>query len=547
MTRREIVRVFERLAFAAELRSDPRASAWKGAAWALRQLDEDLAVLLEERRLAKVRGIGPKSAALIADLLDGIEPGVVKEMESALPEGLFEVRTVKGLGAKKIKTLWIDLGITTLGELEYACRENRLVTLKGFGAKTQTKVLEQIEEARRNARKRRRDQATTLALQLLAGVRKIPGVLRAEVVGDLPRGLELIETFSLLVAAAPDALATLPETVAEKLKAPADVAIVCVSPNDFGRVSIEHTSDGVHRDALRQHATSIGVDWDTLAAERADAVYEALGLWPTPPERRDNAVLVQRGSPPIEYVTRASLRGALHNHTTASDGSHSLRAMRDAAAAAQLAYLGISEHSESAFYARGLDQDRLRAQILEIEALNQEGSACVLLTGVESDILDEGALDYPGTFLQELEVVIASVHKRVKHDVTQATDRLVAAALNPHTAVIGHPTGRLLLGRPAVEIDAARFLDACATSGCAVELNANPARLDLSVEHLGLARERGVPVSIAADAHAMRELDNLDHGVAVARRAGLKPEHVLNCKSLPDLRAWLDARPARQA
>lgn len=530
MTRREVVRVFERLAFAAELLDDRRARAWKNAAWALRQLDEDLAILLEERRLASVRGIGPSTSAMVADLLDGLEPAAVAELEAQVPAGLFEVKRIKGLGGKKIKTLWKDLGVASLGELEYACRENRLVDLRGFGPKTQSKVLQQIEELRANAKKRRRDQAEKVAHEALAQLRRA-GATRAEVVGDLPCGCELVEALGVVACAPAPLDVALPE----------GVVLTQVPEPAFGRAVLERTSEPAHLDALHAHAASRGVAWETIDASSAEAVYRALGLLPTPPERRRDAVLVLEGQAAPELVTRAALRGALHNHTTASDGSHSLRAMRDAAAAAQLGYLGITEHSESAFYARGLDAARLAAQAEEIAALNAEGSVCALLTGVESDILEDGSLDYEDAILAPLEVVVASVHKRVRHDRAAATERLVRAASHPHSRVIGHPTGRLLLARPGTEFDLDSVLRACREHGTAIELNANPARLDLCVEHLEAARDAGVLVSIAADAHSVGELQNLAHGVALARRAGLRPEHVLNCQPLAELRAWLSA------
>jgi DNA polymerase (family 10) len=245
-------------------------------------------------------------------------------------------------------------------------------------------------------------------------------------------------------------------------------------------------------------------------------------------------------------VRREDLRGALHNHTTASDGTASLAEMRAAASAWGLEYLGVSEHSEAAFYARGLDAIRLRAQRAEIADANARVAGPVLLTGVESDILDDGALDVPGDILAELEVVVASVHKRLGQGREAMTARLVCAVRSPWTDVLGHPTGRLLFGRPSADIDMETLLDACAEVGCAIELNGSPQRLDLAPAALAMAKERGVLVSIAADAHATSELCHLEHGIAVARHAGLRAEDVLNTRSVVELRAWLAARRARR-
>jgi DNA polymerase (family 10) len=233
--------------------------------------------------------------------------------------------------------------------------------------------------------------------------------------------------------------------------------------------------------------------------------------------------------------------GALHNHTTASDGTASLVEMRAAAQERGLHYLGISEHSVSAAYAGGLDAEQLAAQGREIAALNAAPGP-TLLTGVESDILADGALDYPASVLASLDIVVASVHQRHRQDHAAMTTRMVAAAANPWTDIVGHPTGRLLLGRPPTDFDVAAFLDAAALNGCAVELNASPHRLDLNAEHLAMAKERGLLVSIAADAHSQRDLDNLDYGITIARRAGLSVEDVLNARPLDELLLWLAGR-----
>lgn len=524
MTRKEIVRAIQRLAFAAELKGDKRARAWSNAAWALRSVDEDLAVMIQERRLARVRGIGPSTSALVADLLDGIEPKVFQEIEEGLPEGLFEIRHIKGLGAKKIKMLWDELDISTLGELEYACRENRLIDLKGFGKKTQAKVLDQILDKKANAGKLRRDHASAILEPVMASLND----RRALPTGHLPRGWELVEELGVIVADE------------DPVDAPEGVEVVH-APIGFGWEAVQRRASQEHVQALQERAAERDVDLSD--ADDEDAVYALLGLHPTPPERREPHVpLVEIGKALTPLVSRDALRGALHNHTLASDGSHSIEQMRDAAAAAGLAYFGISEHSVSAFYARGLAADALVTQKKKIADLNSAGAGCVLLSGVESDILEHGELDYPAAVLEGLEVVIASVHRRYRHDRETYTKRMVAAARNPHTSCIGHPTGRLLLGRKPGDFDVEALLDACAESGCAIELNANPARLDLAAEHLGAAKERGVLVSISADAHSIQEIRNLDHGVAVARRAGLTVDDVLNCRPLEALRAWLKDR-----
>ncbi|MEM1416288.1 MAG: PHP domain-containing protein [Myxococcota bacterium] len=534
--RRRVRDVLERMAFAAELKGDRNARRYTMASLAIRRSEGDLAELARTGELTEQKGIGKGTLAIVRDVLAGRTPEKLRALEEGLPPGLFALRALEGLGAKKIRTLHDTLGIASLAELEYACRENRLAALPGFGDKSQAKVLAAIATVRAREGLLRRDQA----LERAEDARRLleqAGAERVEIGGGLRRGEELVTEVVLVVAGdlAP-------------LDVP-DVRLVRSAPEDFGWALLRATGPEPFVREIEARAEACGLAPDreggfedgTPSYEEED-VFERLELWPTPPERRDAGVLVPRAEPGPRFVRLADLVGAVHNHTTASDGTASLAEMRAAAAARGLRYLGITEHSETAHYAGGLDAARLEAQRAEIAALNAEGHRCTLLTGVESDILADGALDYPDAVLAELECVVASVHRRHGQGAEAMTARMVRAARHPRTAVIGHPTGRLLLGRAPTELDVAALLDACAESGCAIELNANPQRLDLSATHAAMARERGVLVSIAADAHAPAELENLAHGVAVARRAGLRPEDVLNARPLEALRAWLERR-----
>ena len=557
MDRRTVVRVLERLAFASELLDRPEARAWGGASWSIRNLKGgDLAEMLASGELARVRGVGAASLEIVRQVLAGETPEKLTQLEAELPPGLFEIRRIRGLGPKKVRLLWEELEITTLGELEYACGENRLVDLKGFGAKTQAKVLEGIAQLRQFAGLCRLDQALAAAGPLLDALHAAAGVEAATPVGPLRRGVEVVPGVDLLVIG-PEA-AALEAVGADTTTFTRDGVEVRLHarPDDGQRGAHEALltgSDG-HVAALQAAAQAAGLKLGALGLWRDDelvpcpdevALYDALGLLVTAPERREDGVpLTRRGSARPRLLRREDLRGALHNHTTASDGAHSLAEMQAAAAALGLSYLGISDHSESAFYASGLAAEELATQRAEIAALNAAAPRCRLLTGVEGDILRDGALDYPADVLAQLEIVIASVHSRHGQARDEMTARMVTAAANPWTSVIGHPTGRLLLGRPPSDYDVEALLDVCAASGCAIELNASPHRLDLSERWLAAARDRGVLVSIAADAHSTRALAHLDFGVTLARRAGLSPEDVLNCRPADELLAWSAARRA---
>jgi DNA polymerase (family 10) len=529
--RRDALDALDRCAFAAELLGEPSAKAWANATWGLRQFEGDLAALVAEDRVSDIPGLGKKAVLVVEEVAAGKVPASLAALAERLPEGLFEIRKIRGLGAKKVMALWKELGITSLGELEYACTENRLLTLKGFGKKTQESVLAQIPPLREERGRRRRDDALGTLSRLTETLRE-RGALELRPAGGLRRGEELIDEIVGLVVG--------PASIDRSGLDPS-VRLICAGPEHAGWAWIEATGPAEHVEALRARAEARGVSIEASATE--EAAYAALGLPFVDPEDRTRSLPVL----PRRLVRQADLRGALHNHTVASDGASTLAEMRAAAEAWGLAYLGISEHSESAFYAKGLDAARLRSERAAIAALNSR-PGCVLLTGVESDILEDGALDYPDEVLDALaaegalEVLVASAHKRTGHDRAAATARMVRAASHPRTAIIGHPTGRLLLGRPPVDFDVEALLDACARSGCAIELNANPQRLDLSARWLAMAKERSVLVSIAADAHHARELDHLEHGLSVARRAGLGPGDVLNCMELDELRAWLAKR-----
>jgi DNA polymerase (family 10) len=304
---------------------------------------------------------------------------------------------------------------------------------------------------------------------------------------------------------------------------------------DWGTLAVQHTGTAPHLDAL-----------GTLPVASSEAeVYRKLGFLVPAPEQRESAELVRLGHPPLELVRLEDLKGSLHNHTTHSDGVDSLETMRDAALDAGLAYFAVTEHSQTANYARGLEPHRLADQVAEVRRLNEQGHGCMLLAGVESDILREGELDYTDEQMAQLDLVVASIHNRFGLKGEAMTRRMANAAANPWVSIMGHPTGRLLLGRPPAEYDVETMLDRAAENGCAVELNASPARLDLNEDHLRMAAERGLLVSIAADAHSARELDYLNYGVSIARRAGLRPDQVLNCMGLSDLLRWLEHRKQR--
>jgi len=532
-----------------------RARTYTGAARTLKKIP-DLAAARASGELADLKGIGKGILAIVDQVLAGQPVPKLEELKEQIPQGLFVARNLKGLGAKRLRRLWQELDITSIGELEYACNENRLVALDGFGKGTQDKLLDAIATLRAQSSALRLDHADRLAAQWTHELLERPEVERVAVTGDLRRRTETVTAVELLVlceglnaeilggAARWDDgiawadIATDDGTVSLALCPDAELwgvwQVLCTG-------SAEHVAKLVGRadddDALS--AEGLMVRGQVVPCWEEDEVYRELGLVPTTPERREADVpLVQIGVVMPTLVRREDVLGALHNHTTSSDGIHSLEAMRAAATELGLDYLGISEHSQTAGYAGGLSPSVLLAQAEEIANLDPAGG-CAVLSGIESDILRDGDLDYDDDVLGALDVVIASVHTRHRLDREAATARMTRVARDPRVHIIGHPTGRLLLGRPATDFDVLAMLDAAAEGGCAMELNANPQRLDLNVRWLQECKARGVLVSIAADAHSTHALSHLDYGVAQARRAGLTADDILNTRPLPELRAWL--------
>lgn len=548
--KKRVIDVLERLGFALEVSGTGSGQPWSNAAWAVRSFPGDLVQAWQAGELRSIRGVGPSTAEVIDAVLGGRVPPRLAELEAGLPPELARIKKVRGLGAKRVGQLWRELGIGSLSELEYACRENRLLGLEGFGPKLQAQVLEETQRLAADARLFRRDQVAGA----LAELRIL--VPEAQVVGSWRRGLELVEVLEVLVAGptALEARSRLPTFAADEdppslVGTLAQVPVVvhlCVDGAQAGLTRLRLTGSAEHVAAVEARAAARGVELEALDAATEEGVYAALDLHPTAPERREaGEALLPRAASPRRLLTLADVRGSLHNHTVASDGLDTLAAMREGARALGLSWLGVTEHSQTSSYARGLEVERLAAQRTEVSRANAEGHPVALLAGVESDILEDGSLDYDDAVLAGLDCVVASVHQRHGQDGAGITARLVRAARHPRTTVLGHPTGRLLGGRPASAIDLDDVLVACRATGCAIELNASPQRLDLCPEHAAAARDAGVLVVLSADAHSVAALANLEHGVAVARRAGLTPYDVPSCWPLETVRAWLADRTVR--
>ena len=548
------------LAFAADLveltgGNAFRARAFASAARAVERLDGPAEARIADGTITDVPGIGKGVAADLAEFVATGTTRGVTELLDALPPGIPDVLRVKGLGVKKVRALWQGAGVVSLDTLEAAAVSGRLADLDGFGAKTVANILASLDQLRSYAGRAHLRDAWREATVVVNALRAAG--LRAEAAGEVRRQCNvvsraevvtsgaLIDATGALRAAGFDIRPDAGDTGRGDQSAEATLAIGLpltvwiVSEDGFERALWEHTGPAEHVAAVAARATP-----EALAgAATEDAIYAAAGLAPIPPPLRDDDWFTEAEARTLpNLISSADLRGTVHNHTTASDGVHTLREMADGAGARGLGYFGVCDHSQSLKIAHGLTPAALHQQIADVAALNAEGGPVRVFSGSEVDILADGRMDFEDELLARLDLVVASVHTGFSMSVDEATARVVRAVSNPHVDILGHPTGRLLLRREGYPLDHEAVLDACAAHGVAVELNANPWRLDLDWSFVRSARRRGLYVSINPDAHAVDGLDDVVWGVASAQKGGLTADGSLTSLDADALAAWLAAR-----
>jgi DNA polymerase (family 10) len=556
--RRRVAAVLEELAMLAELAGENpfKVRAMANAARTVQRFSGDLAETAARGELTSLPGIGKGIAAVISETLDRGEPAQLLELRGKLPASLPELLSLPGLGPKRARALWQDLGITSPGELEYACRENRLVSLAGFGPATQKKLLDAIEFRHSAARQHHLSEGWVASEDVVAALRR--GFPKSEiaVAGEARRFCEVITGVCVVCA---DIAAASIEKVLKKVLQDVrtggenavtgrhalgvPVRVVCTPKSGFGVTLLWETGSASHLERLAALAAGAGVRLEggrlldasgkTVECGEEEEAYRTLGLPWIAPELREGDGEIEaaaRGDLPA-LVEQADLLGAVHAHTTDSDGTATLAEMAAAATAMGWSLLGIADHSAVAAYANGLDAERLLAQGREIAAHNARGGTPLLLRGLEADILADGTLDLPEGV--PLDFVVASVHSSFRQGAEAQTARLVRAVSRGRGTILGHPTGRLLLAREGYPADLEAVLQAAAKSGAAVEINAHPFRLDLDWRWVRRAVALGVPLSIGPDAHEPAGLADVRWGVGIARKGWATANDVLNAKPWP--------------
>jgi DNA polymerase (family X) len=546
-----------------------RCRAYHNAAQALKGLPNDLAEMITDGSLAEVPGIGQTMFAKIAQLVTSGQLPAYEELRRATPPGLVALLRVPGLGPKKIRALHDALKIDSLADLRLAANSGQIAPLKGFGAKTEAKILTGIAFIESTGDRILQSRARRLAAPIFEAIRNHPGVRRAEICGSLRRRADTIGDLDILFSADDPApvlahFAALPDVAQVLAHGPTKVSVrladgvQCdlrgVDDTQFPFALHYFTGSKAHNIAMRRRAIALGYKLSEYALEGSNGpvpcateaeLFAALGLSEIPPELREDRgeiAAAEAGALPT-LIELSDLKGTFHCHTDWSDGAQSLEAMAEAARAAGLSYLGIADHSRSAGYAGGLSVDRVRQQWEEIDALNRGyGKSFRLFKGTECDILPDGSLDYPDELLAGFDYVVASVHSSFGLPRDAMTARIVRAVSHPLVTMLGHPTGRLLLSREGYPVDLDAVIEAAAQANTMIEINANPHRLDLDDEHCRRARARGVAIVINPDAHATSGFDDLDYGIGVARRAGLGPDDVVNNAPLREAADNLQAR-----
>lgn len=586
MNKADIVDILEEIALLLELSGENpfKTRAYSAGARALEAMEEPLADVIAEGRLGEIKGIGKALVDKITTLHETGELDYYTNLKASIPAGLLEMKEIPGLGAKKIKVLWQKLGIETIAGLEAACKDDKIAGLEGFGKKSQEKILTGIANREAYSKRHLWWAADKAAQPILEELRKLPEVEQAEVAGSLRRGKETVGDLDFIVASTePGPIMdwfVQQESVAEvtghgetkssiRLGNGIGADLRVVPPKQFASALHHFTGSKEHNVLMRQRALARGYslsEWGIFkeherekGEQRADkreedrvqeigseaALFKFLGLEFIPPalrEGRNEIDLAEKGPLP-RLVEFSDIRGCFHNHTHASDGNATLEEMAEAAASYGWEYLSIADHSKSSFQANGLDAKRLRKQIAQIRAINESGDYPVrLLSGTECDILPDGSLDFDDDLLSALDCVVISVHSSFTQSEEEMTARIIKAIENPHTHMLGHLTGRLLLRREAYQVNVQKVIDAAIANNTAIELNANPVRLDMDWRHWQKAAEKGLLCAINPDAHRTEGLQHVKAGVQAARKGWLEPEQVINTWPLEKVLDWLQKR-----
>jgi len=567
--KKEIIHALEEISLLLELKGEDKfkAVAYSRAARSLSQTTSDVVGLIQKGEARKIPGIGETLSKKLSEFVETGRISYLEELKSSFPPGLTELFEIQGLGPNKVRALYEELDIKSLSELEYACHENRLVTLKGFGKKTQDKILAEIEKVKANSEYHLLNVIHATANEISAALEKLSGVEKYEFTGSYRRRREIIRDIDCVIKFKSGERDKLFASL-QKLKGVKEVKDV---QNDFVSVIWENgiqvefiitnkaenpfailhsTGSKEFYQSLREYASSRGYTLlsnelkkgkEKLQFESEEDIFSELGLQFIPPELREDGDAVRaasKGEIP-KLIELEDIIGVFHVHTNWSDGADSIEDMVKAARKLGLKYLGLSDHSKVAIYANGLDEKRLKEQSDAVDKINAVQKDFFVFKGSEVDILSDGKLDFGDGVLKKLDFSVGSVHSRLGMKKDEATKRLVSAMKNPYLTILGHMTGRLLLGRNGYEVDVDDIIKTASRNKKVIEINANPHRLDIDWRNIKKAKEAGVKFSINPDAHSKAGLADFIYGVYIARKGWLTRDDLLNTMDVDRVKKFL--------
>ncbi|MGM0587784.1 MAG: DNA polymerase/3'-5' exonuclease PolX [Bacteroidota bacterium] len=555
-----------------------RAIAFDRAAQTIEGLEKDINTYIEEERLTDIKGIGDSIANDIYHYArEGTIP-VLESLKERVPAGLIDWLDIPGLGPKNIFKIHNELGISEISELKKACEDGSVAELKGLGKKTAEKIVKSIEWMQQFGQRCRLDEATEIAETMVDRLNGLDGIEALEVAGSLRRSRETIGDIDILIGAEQEYAESLFDAFTEhemvtdilgrgdtkssiRTSEGRQVDLRIVKPEQFPAALMYFTGSKEHNVVLRQRARERGMSLNEYGLFKLDDagntnfsapvdysseedIYQQLDLNWIPPELREDRGEVDwfEEHAQMELVTEDDIQGVLHAHSTYSDGKYSIKEMAQACIDRGYKYLGLTDHSQTAAYAGGLSPDEVKKQWAEIDALNEKFQEQEIdfriFKGIESDILSDGSLDYDDQLLEQFDFVIASVHSGLNMDPEKMTQRFLCAIEHPATRIVGHPTGRLLLKREESKLDMNALIEHAAQHNTAIEINANPMRLDLDWRHGNKARTEGLMSAICPDAHTTDSIDFIKYGVKIARKGKFGPDRILNTKSADEVAAW---------
>ncbi len=586
MDKNQVATVLDEVGTLLELKEDSNpfeVRAYQNAARSVSALDGDIEQLVREGKLKGVPGLGSTILKRVEELVDTGHMALYDELVATTPPIKLEMMRIQGVGPKKINAIYNQLHVNSIAELEQACKEDKVAKLPGFGKKTQDKILQGIAFLSQYADRFLYPVAEEEAARIEAVLRELPEIVRLQAAGSLRRRRETVGDIDMVVSVDDtaaeevrrkimDVFTSQPSVRAITGKGETKSSVVLgsginmdlrvVNDSQFPYTLHHFTGSKEHHIPLRRRALSMNMTINDYGLFRGKEphlelvpckdetdIYAALGMDYIEPELREDMGEIEAAvhhTLPV-LVQESDLRGVLHVHSTWSDGQNTIREMAEASIARGFTYLGMTDHSKAAAYAGGLNEESLRRQGEEIDALNKEFAGQLhILKGTECDILKDGSLDYSDEVLASLDFVVASIHSQFNLSPQEQTERMLRAIANPHVDIIGHPTGRILLGREGYTLDLEAVIDAAAAHGVCIEINAHPSRLDLDWRLLHRARDKGIKIPVNPDAHVLAGLDDMRYGIGVARKGWLRREDVLNTMTSEEIQAYFKNRRSKK-